>query len=226
MDKVLSVCAPSSTSASARPAAALVGVVDTGIGNIQSVVNAFETIGASVHMIDRPAALEAVTHVVLPGVGAFAHGIGRLRERGFVPVLERVVLEQRKPFLGICLGMQLLATRSFEHGVHEGLGWIPGDVRRLTPSDSSLRVPHVGWNDVRVVTPCAFTRGLHTEPTCYFVHSYHLVPQRREDVLAVCDYGGEVVAAVARDNIIGVQFHPEKSLRDGLHLLSNFLALG
>jgi glutamine amidotransferase len=201
-----------------------VTIVDYGMGNIRSVANAFEALGADVAVAARPHELRASQRIVLPGVGSFGEAMARLRESGLAASLSREVLEERKPFLGICLGMQLLATRGFEYGEHRGLGWIEGDVRILEPKDATLRVPHIGWNEVRLAKGGQLFQNTRENETFYFVHSYHLLPFDPSVVAGVSEYGGAVVAAVERGNIFGTQFHPEKSHRAGLVLLKNFLA--
>lgn len=202
----------------------MVIIVDYGMGNLGSVRNAFEAVGVAARIADQPEALAEADHVVLPGVGAFGEAMRRLGELGLRDALEREVLGGRKPLLGICLGMELLAERSFEHGEHRGLGWIPGEVVRITPSDPSLRVPHVGWNEITLCAPSPLYAGLPAAPTFYFVHSYRFAAEPAS-VTAVCDHGGEIVASVAHGHIHGVQFHPEKSHQTGLALLRNFAAL-
>ncbi|MBI4183981.1 MAG: imidazole glycerol phosphate synthase subunit HisH [Proteobacteria bacterium] len=208
-----------------------IAIVDYGSGNLRSAAKAFERALAeagcegSVVVTAEADALRAASHIVLPGVGAFAdckRGLEALS--GMRQALEEEVRRRGKPFLGICVGMQLLAEAGLEHGRHEGFGWIAGEVVALAPADPALKVPHMGWNELR------FEPGRHPvlaglAPGChaYFVHSYHLACARAADVLAVVEYGGLVTAAVARDNVIGTQFHPEKSQAIGLTLISNFL---
>jgi glutamine amidotransferase len=165
--------------------------------------------------------------VVLPGVGAFAdckRGLDAVD--GMVEALEEAVRRKGRPFFGICVGMQLLAERGLEYEVKEGLGWIGGEVDRITPSDPSLKIPHMGWNTLNVSRPHPLLDGLTFGPQgrhAYFVHSYQLKPSNRADLVADADYGGAVTAVVARDNIVGTQFHPEKSQKLGLALIANFL---
>ena len=161
---------------------------------------------------------------VAPGVGAFGDCLAGLRALpGMVEALQENVIARGKPFLGICVGMQLMATRGLEHGVHQGLGWIAGEVRGI--KGAGLKVPHMGWNDLRLKVPShPLFAGVNSGDHAYFVHSYHLVPEQPSDVVADVDYGGPIVAAVGRDNIVGTQFHPEKSQALGLRLIANFLA--
>ena len=199
-----------------------IAVIDYGMGNLFSVKNALEAVGATVFVAARGEELADAGAVVLPGVGAFGKGMEGLRERGFVEALEREVREKKKPMLGICLGLQLLATRGTELGDHAGLGWIQGTVVRIT-SAPNLRIPHVGWNDVR--GKGALFAKVPPEASYYFVHSFHLVPESRAVVSGTTDYGTELVAAVASDNVYAVQFHPEKSHKHGLELLRTFCAI-
>jgi glutamine amidotransferase len=209
-----------------------VAIIDYGSGNLHSAAKAFELAAREsehnprVSVTGKARDLKDATHIVLPGVGAFAdckRGLDDLP--GMRDALEVEVIEKGKPFFGICMGMQLMAERSLEHGVHEGLGWIAGEVRRLTPSDPALKIPHMGWNDLRFDPGRhPVLAGLPGGGDAYFVHSYHFVCGRREDVLAEVDYGGPVTALIARDNLVGTQFHPEKSQAVGLRLIANFIA--
>lgn len=201
-------------------------IIDYGMGNLASVANAFAAIGAESKVSDRPDEIANATRIVLPGVGAFGEAMERLRGARLIEPLRDAVLVRRTPCLGICLGMQLLAESSSEHGTHAGLGWIEGTVKRLEPSDASLRVPHIGWNSVTCPRPSPLFAPTKGEPTFYFVHSYQFVTKDPAATIAVCDYGGEVTAAVGRDHVFGTQFHPEKSQKHGLALLRSFLAVG
>jgi glutamine amidotransferase len=211
-----------------------VAIIDYGSGNLHSAAKAFERAareggsGASIEVTSDPEAVLAADRVVLPGVGAFAdckRGLDAVP--GMREALEAAVIRKGRPFLGICVGQQLLATRGLEHVVTDGLGWIAGEVRVLEPADPSLKIPHMGWNTLTVLRPHALLQGLPTGANglhAYFVHSYHLVPENRDVVVAETDYCGPVTALVARENIAGTQFHPEKSQRLGLGLIANFLA--
>lgn len=203
-----------------------VGIIDYGMGNLTSVLNAFIAIRAEARILRSPGELANVSHIVLPGVGAFGDGMNNLRERAWIPALEREVRQIGKPFLGICLGLQVLATRGTEHGLHDGLDWIAGDVVRLPDQGGTLRVPHIGWNDVKPLHLCG-TYGADMEKggVFYFVHSYHLQPVDPNVVDGVCEYGGVFTASVSVGNIRAVQFHPEKSQKTGLQVLKNFLAM-
>jgi len=201
----------------------LIALVDYGMGNQRSVLNAFESIGTPIEPAAEPAAVLAAERVVLPGVGAFRDAIGALRERGLAQAVRDAAAAGR-PVLGLCLGMQLLATRSSEFGDHRGLDLIPGSVVRLETAPG-LRIPHVGWNDLAVRRPDdPILRALGPEPTFYYVHSYEFQPDDPASVTGVTDYGRPVTATVAAENVFGVQFHPEKSAADGLTLLRAFVA--
>jgi len=200
----------------------MIGIVDYGMGNLLSVSNAFESLNADVRFCRQPQDFESVERIVLPGVGAFRECIGNLRNAGLVEALEEAVLSQRKPILGICLGMQVMARRSFEGGEYCGLGWIDADVVRLEPSDTTLRVPHIGWNEVQYRSASPFFASLAPTPEFYFAHSYHLKCADEAEVEATCDYGLPVTAAVRKNNIFATQFHPEKSQDNGISLLEKF----
>ena len=197
-----------------------VALIDYGAGNLHSVHNALKAAGAAdIAVTDDPAVVQAAERIVLPGVGAFAACMGGLSAiPGMIDALKARVLGDRVPFLGICVGMQLLAERGLEHGTHQGLGWIGGEVRAMNPAPA-IKIPHMGWNDV-VPTVGA---PLIAPGEAYFLHSYHFVAADAADVAAVTDHGAPVTAAVARGNILGVQFHPEKSQAYGLGLLRRFL---
>jgi imidazole glycerol-phosphate synthase subunit HisH len=210
-----------------------VAIVDCGSGNLHSAAKAFERAAREsghdqpVVVTNDPDAVRRADRIVLPGVGAFAdcrHGLDAAV--GMVDALNEAVRSRGRPFLGICVGMQLLAQRSYEYEVTEGLGWIPGEVDRIAPSDPGLKIPHMGWNTLNELKSHPLldqipvgAQGLHA----YFVHSYQLQLANRDDLVAEADYGGPVTAIVARDNYAGTQFHPEKSQRLGLKLIANFL---
>ncbi len=201
----------------------MIGVIDYGMGNLRSVRNAFEHLGAQCEMLETPAQAQEAEKLVLPGVGAFGEGMRRLDELGFAKALPELCGNGR-PLLGICLGMQLLADRSSEHGDHSGLGLIPGRVDRIEATEE-LRIPHVGWNSLSIERPSPMLADLSSEPTFYFVHSYELRPDGSEDRIATTDYGVALTAVVERGSVSGVQFHPEKSQVDGLALLRSFIEL-
>lgn len=201
-----------------------VAVVDYGMGNVRSLTNALEYFGCDVVVTDEPAVLEEADRIVLPGVGAFGDAMKAIRERGLEDVLTRQAMVVRKPILGICLGMQLFAQSSDEHGEHRGLGWLDADIKRLTVR-SPLKVPHVGWNEIEFPDDdWLFRRLRRDEANFYFVHSYHMVCNDASDVVATTDYGRPVTAVVRRGNLIAAQFHPEKSQDNGIRLLQNWVA--
>lgn len=200
-----------------------VGIVDYGLGNLRSVAGAIERLGHEPVVTSDSGALEQTDRLVLPGVGAFGDGMRNLHGRGLVEPLTRLVLDQGRPVLGICLGAQLLASESREFGEHRGLEWIEGTVERIVPPDASLRVPHVGWNSIRKVRDSVLLGGLPEEPLFYFVHSYHVICADGSSVVADCEYGVTMTAVFQRANVYGAQFHPEKSQLAGLTLLQNFL---
>lgn len=200
----------------------MIGIIDYGMGNLQSVRNSCEFLGREVRVISRSEELDGLTQVILPGVGAFSEGMKNLTRLGLVGGLRRLVQEKKIPFLGICLGMQLLADRGTEGGLTDGLAFIPGTVVRF--DDSRVRVPHIGWNNLRIrrANPL-LTDGMAVD--YYFVHSYYLDAADPDDVIADCEYGIPFACAVGRANIFGVQFHPEKSHEFGLAILKNFFRL-
>ncbi|HET7850489.1 MAG TPA: imidazole glycerol phosphate synthase subunit HisH [Pseudolabrys sp.] len=210
-----------------------VAIVDYGSGNLHSAAKAFERASrdgkqAQPIVVTRdPDEVARADRVVLPGVGAFADCRRGLDEiPGMVDALDDAVRKKGRPFFGICVGMQLMAERGREYQVTPGLGWIAGEVDRIAPSDASLKIPHMGWNTLNVTKPHALLDGIATGANglhAYFVHSYELKPSQRDDLIAQSDYGGPLTAIVGRDNMVGTQFHPEKSQRLGLALITNFL---
>jgi len=210
-----------------------VAIVDYGSGNLHSAAKAFERaaheagLDQPIMVTNDPAAVARADRVVLPGVGAFAdcrRGLDAVP--GMAEALDDAVRRKGRPFFGICVGMQLLAERGREYEVTEGLGWIAGEVDRITPGDPNLKIPHMGWNTLNVVRPHKLIDGLSLGPGgrhAYFVHSFQFNPAQPADLVATADYGGAVTAIVGRDNIVGTQFHPEKSQKFGLALIANFL---
>jgi len=201
--------------------AEVTALIDYGAGNLRSVANALRAAGGEhVVVTADPDVVRAADRIVLPGVGAFRACVEALRGvPGLIEAMTERVHVGGAPFLGICVGMQLLATRGIEFGVTDGLDWIGGEVRRIDVTDPAIKVPHMGWNDV-----APRGAGLIAPGEAYFLHSYHFVPEQGSDVAAITDHGGGLVAAVARDTVLGVQFHPEKSQDYGLSLLAAFLA--
>jgi glutamine amidotransferase len=210
-----------------------VAIIDYGSGNLRSATKAFERaareagIDAVIDLTDKAENVAAADRVVLPGVGAYAdcrRGLDAVP--GMTEVLIETVEKKARPFLGICVGMQLMSSRGLEKTTTEGFGWIPGDVVRMTPDDANLKIPQIGWNTLDLHHPHPLFDGIHTGPDglhAYFVHSYHLAAQNPADVIATTGYGGPLTAFVGRDNMAGAQFHPEKSQKLGLALIANFL---
>ncbi len=200
-----------------------ISIVDYGMGNLRSVQKAFEKLGCPAQIVGSPAEISASDKLVLPGVGAFRDAIGELKRLDLTrPIIDHVA--NRKPFLGICLGLQLLFDVSYEEGEWAGLGIIPGEVVRFA-SQPGLKIPHMGWNELLVDRPNPLLAGLTPPISVYFVHSYHVVPRDPNVVATHTDYGGTFVSMIARDNLFACQFHPEKSQQVGLKLLANFAAL-
>lgn len=201
-----------------------IAIVNYGMGNLGSVRRAFEELGAEPLIANHPAALYDVNRIVLPGVGAFAEGMAYLDQGGWSDALRELVGEQGKPLLGICLGMQMLAGEGHEGGVTRGLGLIPGHVRRLDALGCSLRIPHVGWNEVCHAEQDVLFESIPSAADFYFVHSYAFVPEQREHLIASVPYGVDLTAAVRCNHVFGCQFHPEKSSKAVRRLLRNFLS--
>lgn len=205
-----------------------VAIVDYGMSNLDSIRRAIEEVGGSPYVVASPDVLGHPDRIVLPGVGAFSLAMANLRTNGLDRVLVDEVLGDGVPFLGICLGMQLLGSEGDEGdegGPTSGLGWIPGRISRLAPTGTDRRVPHVGWNEVVPAGSGPLFEGIESGTDFYFVHSFHLCASVEEDVAATTPYCGGFISAVARDQVFGVQFHPEKSQRAGFAVLRNFLAI-
>ena len=210
-----------------------VAIIDYGSGNLRSATKAFERaareagIDAMIDLTDKADDVAAADRIVLPGVGAYAdcrRGLDAVP--GMTEVLVEAVERKARPFLGICVGMQLMSSRGLEKTTTEGFGWIPGDVVEMTPDDANLKIPQIGWNTLDINSPHPLFDGIPTGPDglhAYFVHSYHLAATNPADVIATTDYGGPLTAFVGRDNMAGAQFHPEKSQKLGLALIANFL---
>ena len=205
-------------------------LIDYGSGNLRSAAKAFERAAREADVATRiivtsdAREVRAAERVVLPGVGAFADcRRGLAAVPGMEEALEEAVMRRGRPFLGICVGMQLMAERGLEFETVEGFGWIPGEVAAIAPADHQLKIPHMGWNELRPLVPHPVLDDIGAGAHAYFVHSYGITCRERRHVLASVDYGGELVAAVGRDNLVGTQFHPEKSQATGLRLIANFL---
>ncbi|MBO6634073.1 imidazole glycerol phosphate synthase subunit HisH [Parvibaculum sp.] len=206
-----------------------VAIIDYGSGNLRSAAKAFERaardagLGADVLVTEDPEAVRDADRIVLPGVGAFGDCAAGLRAiPGMEETLNETVREKARPFLGICVGMQLMAARGLEHGTHQGLGWLEGDVVKIEPADPSLKIPHMGWNELEIVNGHPLLGGI-SATHAYFVHSYAFAVADPAALVAYVDYAGPVTAMVAKENMAGTQFHPEKSQELGLALIGNFL---
>ena len=202
-----------------------VGIVDYRMGNLDSVARAVEECGGHPVITNGAKDLRRVSYIILPGVGSFSSGMENVRKLRLDEILAQEVIERRIPFLGICLGMQLLAQKGWEGSEMSGLGWIDGEVRKLQDCDRSERVPHVGWNDVIPIQTSHLFRHIPPGKDFYFVHSYHLICARYRDVIAYTPYCGGFTSALNKENIYGVQFHPEKSQKNGFQIIRNFLSL-
>ncbi|MEW5743974.1 MAG: imidazole glycerol phosphate synthase subunit HisH [Nitrospirota bacterium] len=202
----------------------MIAIIDYGMGNVRSIINALYYIGYDAVITAEPQQIDDASHIILPGVGAFGDAMVNIVRRGLDEILKKQVFEKGKPFMGICLGLQLLAKCSEEHGHHNGLGWFDAEVLKFNLNGSRLKIPHMGWNEI---TPASdhflFSHLKNTERTFYFVHSFHIVCHKQNDVAATCEYGINFNAAIARDNIVATQFHPEKSQDNGIQVLKNFL---
>ncbi|MBL8089795.1 MAG: imidazole glycerol phosphate synthase subunit HisH [Anaerolineales bacterium] len=201
----------------------MIVIVDYGVGNLGSIKNMFKKIGYKAEPSSNPEVLRQAEKLILPGVGAFDAGMSKLRERGLINLLNELVLEKKMPVLGHCLGMQLMTKKS-EEGTETGLGWVEAEsIRFKFESDQSyLKIPHMGWNGIDVQRQHAIVSGLETDSRFYFVHTYHVVCKNESDVVAYTDYGYNFASVIQKENIIGAQFHPEKSHKFGMQFLRNF----
>lgn len=201
----------------------MIGIIDYGLGNVRSVIGAVKKVGYEPVLTADFDDLSRADKLILPGVGAFGDGMNNLRELGLTDLLADLILEKKKPILGICLGAQLMAKVSYEFGKHTGLGFIDAEVIRLESHDDSIRIPHVGWNDLKIKKDSLLTENIPADALFYYVHSYHIKCADSASVAATCDYGMTFTAAIVQENIYATQFHPEKSQLAGLKLLQNFL---
>lgn len=196
----------------------MIAIIDYGMGNLRSVQKGFEKVGHKANITSNPEDVRKAEKVVLPGVGAFGDAMHNLREAGMIDVIDETV-KAGKPFLGICLGLHLMFDTSEEFGLHEGLGILPGMVKLLPPG---LKVPHIGWNQIEIQKHDAILKGIPEGSAFYFVHSYYVLPDKPEQITTLTDYGIKFASIVSRDNVFGIQFHPEKSSTLGLSILKNF----
>jgi glutamine amidotransferase len=201
-----------------------VGIINYGMGNLNSVRRSFEEIGADVVVANHPSALYDVDRIVLPGVGAFAEGMAHLNQGDWITVLNDLVHIQHKPILGICLGMQMLASKGYEGIETPGLCYIPGDVKRIDLLGCKERIPHMGWNEVRCKSKSIIFDSIPDASDFYFVHSYAFEVNNSDNLIATVDYGCELTAIVGSNNVFGCQFHPEKSSKAGRQILKNFMS--
>lgn len=195
-------------------------IINLGAGNVNSVFKAFKSLGARVEVINSSQDLTPCKAIILPGVGNFKQAMDDLVNKGFLEKLNRLVIEKKTPFFGICLGMQLLAEEGEENGKTKGIGWIPGKVVRLNQKD--IRIPHIGWDDIQIVKSEPLFKGIEESSSFYFVHSYHFQTDEKF-ITSECFYGQKIASSVQKDNIFGVQFHPEKSQKKGIQIIKNFL---
>ncbi len=200
----------------------MIGIIDYGMGNLLSVKNAVEYLGFEVEIVSSPSDLDKFNKLILPGVGAFPDCIKNIRKNGFIEELNNQVLGKRKPILGICLGMQVMGKTGSEGGLTDGLGWFDSTIDHIITNSDLCRIPHVGWSETTCSNHPLF-ENIKTIPEFYFVHSYYMNVKNQNDVIATFDHGGVFTAAVAKNNIMGCQFHPEKSQEHGLIVLNNFI---
>ena len=195
------------------------------MGNVRSIYNAFTLLGKEVRITDDPKIISESEAIILPGVGSFSDGMKNLREKGLIDILQNEVIIKKKPYLGICLGLEFLAERSYEGGICPGLGWIKGEVVKIQASESSIKVPHIGWDDTKILKNDKLFSEID-KPSYYYLHSYHLKLNTNEKNIAtsICEYGDvQIISSIHKENIYATQFHPEKSQETGLKLLKNFI---
>lgn len=200
-------------------------IIDYGMGNVRSIYNAFTLLGKEVIITDDPKIIAESEAIILPGVGAFSDGMNNLKKKGLIDVLKNEVITKKKPYLGICLGLEFLATQSNEGGIFPGLGWIKGEVVKIQSQELAVKVPHIGWDDTKILKNDKLFNEID-DPSYYYLHSYHLRlhPDEKNIVTSTCNYGGvEIISSIHKENIYATQFHPEKSQETGLKLLKNFI---
>jgi len=204
----------------------MIAIIDYGMGNTKSVYNAFQLLGENVILTDDIKELKTADALVLPGVGSFSDGMKNLIERNLIGLLNELVIEQKKPYLGICLGLEFLANHSYEGGTKtQGFGWINGEIKKIQTSEKDLKVPHMGWDDTKIIKKTTLLNELES-PIFYYLHSYFfdIADNEKDCITSVCNYGGtQITSTLQKENIFAVQFHPEKSQSTGIKLLKNFL---
>jgi len=204
----------------------MLAIIDYDMGNVKSTKNAFELLGETVEITDDKSKIENSEAIILPGVGAFSDGIKNLQKKNLISLLEKEVIEKKKPYLGICLGLEFLSKKSFEGGIEtNGFGWIDAEVERIKPNDPTLKIPHMGWNDLEIINNNGILRNIEI-PTFYYTHSYYVNVNSNDKsiISSICDYGGvPITSSIEYENISAIQFHPEKSQSMGLKLLKNFI---
>ncbi len=203
----------------------MIAIIDYEMGNVKSIKNAFELLGEEIIITDEKNKISDAEAIILPGVGAFSDGMRKLERKNLLPILETEVLEKKKPYLGICLGLEFLAKKSFEGGETKGFGWIDATVKKIIPKEKSFKVPHMGWDDSLILNNKNLFKKIDI-PTFYFTHSYYVDVNENEKsiITSVCDYGDvKITSSIEKNNIFAVQFHPEKSQSMGLKLLKNFI---
>ena len=198
-------------------------IIDYGLGNVASIYNAVEYLDRNVRLSRNPDDIKKATHLILPGVGSYKTGMDNLFKYDLVEILNSQVITKKKPFLGICLGMQLLSTSSTEGGPQKGLNWINGEVIKIISNDKNIKVPHMGWNSVKHTNNSGLFKNIKNSSSFYFVHSYHFVPEDKSIITGTCFHGVEISSSLQKENIFATQFHPEKSHNVGTELLKNFL---
>ena len=201
----------------------MIAIIDYGMGNLASVLKAIRSLRMEVVITSDPKEIYESSLIILPGVGSFEQGMKNLKDRGLIELLTEEVIHNKKPFLGICLGMQLLSSSSDEGESISGLNWIEGRVVKINSDDKSIKIPHMGWNDVKISNNSKLYKKVENNSSFYFVHSYHFVPKDKTIISGTCEHGSQLVASIEKDNIFATQFHPEKSHDIGTELLMNFL---
>ena len=203
----------------------MISILDYGLGNIKAFLNVYDRLNIKAKVITKPDELLNATHIILPGVGAFDYAMTKLEESGFCNHLNEMVLEKKVPVLGVCVGMQMMADSSDE-GTKKGLGWVSGEVKKIaTTNEGALPLPHLGWNELSNTNQSPLFKNLGKSPRFYFLHSFYYKAKSADNILAEVDYGDRFTCVVNKDNIFGVQFHPEKSHENGLHILKNFASI-